>query len=128
MAAGTTIGSFLDQCRKNLEVEFPELRQVGTDNLMYIKEDLILPHVCQPLMSSPREKPTLSMAYFVALLSCAQTVTFYDLIKNKARGKTGPLFRFDVPDDIRIYADVRVEKDEVRKTQYTHTHTKTSLM
>ncbi|CEM38334.1 unnamed protein product [Vitrella brassicaformis CCMP3155] len=81
---GTTIGSFLDQCRKNLEVEFPELRQVGTDNLMYIKEDLILPH----------------------------TVTFYDLIKNKARGKTGPLFRFDVPDDIRIYADVRVEKDE----------------
>lgn len=51
---------------------------------MYIKEDLIIPH----------------------------QITFYELIKNKARGKSGPLFNFDVHDDVRMYSDIRVEKDE----------------
>ena len=32
---------------------------------------------------------------------------------NKARGKSGPLFNFDVHDDIRLLADATVEKDEV---------------
>lgn len=31
---------------------------------------------------------------------------------NKARGKSGPLFNFDVHDDIRLLADARIEKDE----------------
>jgi len=31
---------------------------------------------------------------------------------NKARGKSGPLFQFDVHDDIRMVNDARVEKDE----------------
>lgn len=39
------MGQFLSECRKSLEKDFPELRSVATDNLMYIKEDLILPHV-----------------------------------------------------------------------------------
>jgi protein FAM50 len=40
-------------------------------------------------------------------------LTFYDLIATKARGKSGPLFSFDVHDDIRIGPnDVRVEKDD----------------
>ena len=51
---------------------------------MYIKEDLIIPH----------------------------EYSFYDLIITKARGKSGPLFHFDVHDDVRITHDVRVEKDE----------------
>ena len=33
---------------------------------------------------------------------------------NKARGKSGPLFSFDVHDDIRLMTDATVEKDEVR--------------
>lgn len=38
--------------------------------------------------------------------------TFYDFIVNKARGKSGPLFNFDVHDDVRLLADATVEKDE----------------
>ena len=44
---------------------------------MYVKEDLILP----------------------------QTNTFYDFIVTKARGKSGPLFSFDVQEDIRLVSD-----------------------
>lgn len=38
--------------------------------------------------------------------------TFYDLIVSKARGKSGPLFHFDVHDDVRLLNDSSVEKDE----------------
>jgi len=51
---------------------------------VYVKEDLIIPH------------------HF----------SFYDLIVTKARGKSGPLFHFDVHDDIRLVGDTRIEKDE----------------
>lgn len=82
---GFTIGQFVAKAKVELEKsDFPELRAVPTDQLMYVKEDIILPH----------------------------NVTFYGLIKEKARGKSGPLFHFDVHDDVRINSDVRVEKDE----------------
>jgi len=77
---GDAISSFLEKCRQ----QFPELRGVSVDNLMYIKEDLIIPH----------------------------HYTFYDFIVNKARGKSGPLFNFDVHDDVRLLADATKEKDE----------------
>ncbi|PPQ89122.1 hypothetical protein CVT25_006494 [Psilocybe cyanescens] len=77
---GDDIASFLEKCR----VQFPELRGVSVDNLMYVKEDLIIPH----------------------------HYTFYDFIVNKARGKSGPLFNFDVHDDVRLLADATKEKDE----------------
>ncbi|XP_073228839.1 protein FAM50A-like isoform X2 [Porites lutea] len=38
--------------------------------------------------------------------------TFYDFIINKARGKSGPLFSFDVHEDVRMISDASVEKDE----------------
>ncbi|KAJ1971600.1 Protein fam50a, partial [Dimargaris verticillata] len=38
--------------------------------------------------------------------------TFYDFIINKTRGKSGPLFSFDVHEDIRLEQDTRKEKDE----------------
>ncbi|KJA27454.1 hypothetical protein HYPSUDRAFT_35348 [Hypholoma sublateritium FD-334 SS-4] len=77
---GDEIGTFLEKCRN----QFPELRGVSADNLMYVKEDLIIPH----------------------------HYTFYDFIINKARGKSGPLFNFDVHDDVRLLADATKEKDE----------------
>ncbi|KAJ7172270.1 XAP5, circadian clock regulator-domain-containing protein [Mycena filopes] len=77
---GDQISTFLEKCRH----QFPELRGVSTDNLMYIKEDLIIPH----------------------------HHTFYDFIINKARGKSGPLFNFDVHDDVRLLSDATIEKDE----------------
>jgi protein FAM50 len=81
MTKGATIAAFLAQVRS----EFPrELRGVSIENLMYIKEDLIIP----------------------------SHYTFYDLIVTKARGKSGPLFHFDVHDDVRVVSDARIEKDE----------------
>ncbi|TEB26634.1 XAP5-domain-containing protein [Coprinellus micaceus] len=77
---GETISSFLEKARQ----QFPELRGVNVDNMMYIKEDVIVPG----------------------------HYTFYDFIINKARGKSGPLFNFDVHDDVRLLADATKEKDE----------------
>ena len=48
-----------------------------------------------------------------------QHYTFYDFIINKARGKSGPLFSFDVHEDVRMISDASVEKDEVGKTAVT---------
>jgi protein FAM50 len=82
---GDTIGQFLELVRQDLAREFRELSNIASDALVYVKEDLIIPH----------------------------DFTFYDLIVTKARGKSGPLFHFDVHDDIRIGAlDSRIEKDE----------------
>ncbi|WFD30201.1 hypothetical protein MSPP1_001218 [Malassezia sp. CBS 17886] len=77
---GDSIAHMLEKCR----LQVPELRGVSVDNLMYIKEDLIIPH----------------------------HYTFYDFIVSKARGKSGPLFHFDVHDDVRIVSDATVEKNE----------------
>jgi len=82
---GDTIGDFLEVVRQSLAKDFRELGSVGSDALVYVKEDLIIP----------------------------QDLSFYDLIATKARGKSGPLFHFDVRDDVRVGAiDTRVEKEE----------------
>ncbi|KAH8043207.1 hypothetical protein JL721_13186 [Aureococcus anophagefferens] len=81
---GHTIAKFLAASLAQLEHEFPDLRRVHVDNLMYVKEDLVIPH------------------HF----------TFHDLIVSRARGTSGPLFRFDAKDDVRLGpTDVRVESD-----------------
>ncbi|ORX82842.1 XAP5-domain-containing protein [Basidiobolus meristosporus CBS 931.73] len=77
---GDTISTFLIKCREQI----PDIRGVHVDNLMYIKEDLIIQH----------------------------HYTFYDFIINKVRGKSGPLFSFDVKEDIRLVNDAAVEKEE----------------
>lgn len=69
---------------------------------MYIKEDLIIPHVSHHL----------SFPVGRSIQCISQHHTFYDFIINKARGKSGPLFNFDVHDDIRLLADATKEKDE----------------
>ena len=82
---GDTVGSFLEQVRKDLAKDFREMQNISSDALLYVKEDLIIP----------------------------QDISFYDLIATRARGKSGPLFNFDVHDDIRLGAvDARIEKDE----------------
>jgi protein FAM50 len=79
-----TIGQFLTKAKKELEkTDFPELRSTTLDSLMYVKEDLIIPH----------------------------NISFYELIKEQKAGKSGPLFHFDVREDLRT-GDVRVAKDE----------------
>jgi protein FAM50 len=65
---GATVGRFLRWVHEDLQPEFPELRKTAPDDLMFVKEDLILP----------------------------THVSFHDLIALNARGKTGPLFDFGV--------------------------------
>uniref|UniRef100_A0A3Q2Y003 Family with sequence similarity 50 member A n=1 Tax=Hippocampus comes TaxID=109280 RepID=A0A3Q2Y003_HIPCM len=84
MKKGNTIQNFLQRALEVLRKDFSELRSAGVEQLMYIKEDLIIPH----------------------------HHSFYDFIVTKARGKSGPLFSFDVHDDIRLVNDATVEKDE----------------
>ncbi|XP_058083927.1 protein XAP5 CIRCADIAN TIMEKEEPER isoform X3 [Magnolia sinica] len=81
---GDTIGEFLRAVQQQLAPEFREIRTTSVENLLYVKEDLIIPH----------------------------QHSFYELIINKARGKSGPLFHFDVHEDVRTIADATIEKDE----------------
>lgn len=82
---GDTVGQFLELVRCDLAREFREMSNVSSDALLYVKEDLIIP----------------------------QDISFYDLIVTRARGKSGPLFNFDVHDDVRLGpVDARIEKDE----------------
>lgn len=92
MCGGT--GKFLEWVRQDLMAEFRELQTTSADGLLYIKEDLIIPH------------------HF----------SFYDLIVSKARGKSGPLFHFDVHDDVRLLNDARVEKDESHPGKIVERH------
>merc|ERR1712129_423104 len=60
---GMQIGNFLEFARKELFSQFCELRGIKGDNLLYIKDDFIIPH----------------------------TMLFYDLIVTAAKGKSGHL-------------------------------------
>ncbi|CAG2188422.1 FAM50 [Mytilus edulis] len=84
MRKGNSIQQFLQKCLEGLRREFNDLKSVTVDQLMYVKEDLII----------------------------AQHYTFYDFIVTKARGKKWTLFNFDVHEDVRLVSDASVEKDE----------------
>lgn len=91
---GNSIGDFLKAVRDQLGTQFKEMRGVSVDNLMYIKEDIILP----------------------------QHYTFYDLIKTQARGKSGPLFEFGVVEDIRVVNDASKEKGDSHAGKVVERH------
>ncbi|XP_078448336.1 XAP5 family protein [Wolffia australiana] len=91
---GDTIGEFLRAVQLQLAPEFREVRTTSVENLLYVKEDLIIPH----------------------------QHSFYELIVNKARGKSGPLFHFDVHEDVRTIADARIEKDESHAGKVVERH------
>ncbi|SOV21507.1 XAP-5 DNA binding protein, putative [Plasmodium sp. DRC-Itaito] len=79
-----TIGQFINKCVDNLKHEFIQLRSASCETLMFVKEDVILPNY----------------------------ITFYELIKNKAQGKTGPLFSFDAVENLSGITDIRKEKTD----------------
>ncbi|XP_042507621.1 protein XAP5 CIRCADIAN TIMEKEEPER isoform X1 [Macadamia integrifolia] len=91
---GDTIGEFLRAVQQQLAPEFREVRTTSVENLLYVKEDLIIPH----------------------------QHSFYELIVNKARGKSGPLFHFDVHEDVRTIADATIEKDESHAGKVVERH------
>jgi protein FAM50 len=47
-AQGNTVGEFLKAVREQLSVDYREMRTASVENLIYIKEDLIIPHVRNP--------------------------------------------------------------------------------
>merc|ERR1712224_354321 len=49
-------------------------------------------------------------------------LSFRELIVNKARGKSGPLFSFDVHDDVRMQADASKEKEESHAGKVVERH------
>ncbi|KAG7250460.1 hypothetical protein CRUP_000400, partial [Coryphaenoides rupestris] len=51
MKKGNTIQNFLQRALEVLRKDFSELRSAGVEQLMYIKEDLIIPHHHSPLFS-----------------------------------------------------------------------------
>ncbi|KAL8128473.1 hypothetical protein V2J09_017628 [Rumex salicifolius] len=91
---GDKIGDFLRSVQQQLAPEFREVRTTSVENLLYVKEDLIIPH----------------------------QHSFYELIVNKARGKSGPLFHFDVHEDVRTTADATIEKDESHAGKVVERH------
>ncbi|KAG6554281.1 hypothetical protein Mapa_004197 [Marchantia paleacea] len=91
---GDSIAEFLRAVQQQLASEFREIRTASVENLLYVKEDLIIPH----------------------------QHSFYELITNKARGKSGPLFHFDVHEDIRTIADATIEKDESHAGKVVERH------
>ncbi|EPS67245.1 hypothetical protein M569_07530, partial [Genlisea aurea] len=91
---GDSIGEFLRAVQQQLAPEFREVRSTSVENLLYVKEDLIIPH----------------------------QHSFYELIVNKARGKSGPLFHFDVHEDVRTIADATIEKDESHAGKVVERH------
>ncbi|XP_074289177.1 protein XAP5 CIRCADIAN TIMEKEEPER-like [Silene latifolia] len=60
---GDTIGAFLRAVQQQLSPDFHEVRTTSVENILYVKEDLIIPH----------------------------QHSFYELIINKARGKSEPV-------------------------------------
>ena len=63
IAKSTTVSDFLAQARDILVKDFPVLKKVPSDLLLFVKGDMILPHF----------------------------VTFYDLLIAEAQGRTGPI-------------------------------------
>lgn len=91
---GFTVGQFLDRARTEIQKEFKELRNAPVESLLYIKEDLILPH----------------------------DITFHWLIETRARGKSGPLYVHEAVQDVRLVNDYNKEVTESHAGKVVERH------
>ena len=91
---GDTIATFLRAVQEQLAPRFREIRSSSVSNLMYIKEDMILPH----------------------------NVTFYDLIVNRAQGRSGPLFQFDLQEKAAATFDPRLKSQDSHAGKVVERH------
>merc|ERR1739838_94834 len=64
---------------KLINTSMPQVQKIRVENLLFVKEDIILPN----------------------------DISFFELREKEAWGKTGPLYDFEVYDDLRINADIR---------------------
>ncbi|XP_049980983.1 protein FAM50A isoform X1 [Alexandromys fortis] len=173
MKKGNTMQQFLQKALEILRKDFSELRSAGVEQLMYIKEDLIIPHVSPfnpesctlfhrrvtillctlpGLVGTVVPAPTLQVGVWgvgdrdlegssslpfppsapsitASTISSSpkheeRVVSDSSLAFSNMLGKAvvwpwdycfsppGPLFNFDVHDDVRLLSDATVEKDE----------------
>lgn len=93
MRKGDSIGEFLRAVQQQLAPEFREVRTTSVENLLYVKEDLIIPHVRSflPLWFMSYLIICWILANLLLILLNVQQHSFYELIINKARGKSGPV-------------------------------------
>ena len=147
-----------------LSPDFRELRGVGASDLLYVKEDIILPHSqsfydlivnqvtlmgrldgprpcriwhpCKAVLhcvrwrlcfitsgcASCRSKMQLNNLTFATECSCLLTEHCSTLSWLQARGKSGPLFHFDVHEDVRLVNDASREKDESHAGKVVERH------
>jgi hypothetical protein len=76
------------------------------------------------MLSAPQLLITLLLKQHMTFYDCVRSLlssfffsdklTCFSLLQivNRYRGKSGPLFNFDVHDDVRLLADATVEKDD----------------
>lgn len=79
MKKGITIAQFIEKAKQ----EVKDLRGIGVDGLMFVKQNTIVPHVLQ-------------FSSFNNINFMLQHFSFYELFLLNASSKTGtPLFTFD---------------------------------
>lgn len=91
---GDTVGKFLAKALEEMRPRFRELRAVDAADLMYVKEDVILP----------------------------DTMTFYELIAARAQGKSGPLFTFDLREHVTLRFDPRQRSQDSHAGKVVERH------
>jgi protein FAM50 len=91
---GDSVGIFLKAALEQLGSNFRELRHASTSSLMYVKEDVILPH----------------------------SLTFYDLITTRAQGRSGPLFQFDLQEHAATAFDPRMKSKDSHAGKVVERH------
>ena len=58
----------------------------------------------------------------ILLCGIASPHVLHRIFMSQARGKSGPLFHFDVHEDMRLQNDARVEKDESHAGKVVERH------
>lgn len=86
---GATIGKFLEQAKQQLVSEFKELRSTSPEDLLYVKEDLIIPQVKQHGTLRP-----LSPPYALTCLFCVTAFVVLRLDYHESPGKIRPIVSF----------------------------------
>jgi protein FAM50 len=112
---GDHIWLFLDKARKmgaelgvGGERASSNWARVSVDDLMMVKDEIILPHVSCSLQASPSSSYTDSLQHY----------EFYYFPANKTQGYNGPLFNFSAERTTATPTDVTSDEEEINTATY----------
>uniref|UniRef100_A0A8C6NRX7 Family with sequence similarity 50 member A n=1 Tax=Nothobranchius furzeri TaxID=105023 RepID=A0A8C6NRX7_NOTFU len=97
---------------EEIEITFSYWDGSGHRKTVKMKKGNTIQNFLQKALEVLRKDFTSLGCFNLSCVFVSQHHSFYDFIVTKARGKSGPLFSFDVHDDIRLVNDATVEKDE----------------